>query len=67
MFLIYCIKKENIYPGYMRMLSQCDGIYPLASADSTNVARNFKSSKKNANEMATKIDSKQPKRKWFIQ
>jgi len=51
----------------MRMLSQCDGIYPLASADSTNVARNFKSSKKNANEMATKIDSKQPRRKWCIQ
>ena len=38
--------------------------YPFASADSTNVARNFKSVKKCPEKMARKIDSMQTPIKW---
>lgn len=48
----------------MRMLGQSDGKYPLASADSTNVARNFKDKNQDPDVMASRIDSMQPSRKW---
>lgn len=48
----------------MRMLAQCDGPWPLASADSTNVARNFKTYNIHPDQMAGRIDATQPARKW---
>jgi hypothetical protein len=48
----------------MRMLSQSDGKFPLASADSANVARNHNSSNTHPEAMAARIDSLQPTRKW---
>lgn len=48
----------------MRMLNQNDGPWPLASADSTNVARNHKESKFGPDAMAARIDAKQPAKKW---
>jgi len=49
----------------MRMLSQSNGPWPLASADSTNVARNYKRNKEHPDQMAKRIDSVQPAKKWF--
>jgi len=48
----------------MRMLSQSDGKFPLASADSTNIARNHKSLRIHPEIMATRIDAAQPERRW---
>lgn len=48
----------------MRMLSQADGRWPLASADSTNVARNFKRNQEHPDLMANRIDTLQPARVW---
>lgn len=48
----------------MRMLGQSDGPWPLASADSTNVARNHKTVGKHPEVMASRIDSLQPARRW---
>jgi len=48
----------------MRMLGQHSGDWPLASADSTNVARNFKRNTGNAEHMAAGIDAKQPAQNW---
>ncbi|NDG31959.1 hypothetical protein EB118_18035 [bacterium] len=48
----------------MRMLSQSDGKFPLASADSVNVARNFKDTGIRPDVMAARIDARQPARKW---
>lgn len=48
----------------MRMLGQSDGPWPLASADSTNVARNHHAKTESAETMAHRIDSTQPARKW---
>jgi len=47
----------------LRMLGQCDGDWPLASADSTNVAQNFKVYGC-AECMAARIDAKQPPSLW---
>jgi hypothetical protein len=48
----------------MRMLGQSDGPWPLASADSTNIARNHKTTRIHPEVMAARIDSKQPAKKW---
>jgi len=48
----------------MRMLGQADGKWPLASADSTNVARNFKRNEEHPELMAARIDALQPARTW---
>lgn len=49
----------------MRMLSQSDGPWPLASADSTNVARNYKRNREHPDMMAGRIDAIQPSKKWL--
>jgi hypothetical protein len=53
----------------LRMLGQCDDIWPLASADSVNVARNHagsnKAPKKDAKRMAERIDSVQCPPRWY--
>lgn len=48
----------------MRMLSQSDGPWPLASADSTNVARNYKRNNEHPDQMAGRVDAMQPAAKW---
>jgi hypothetical protein len=48
----------------MRMLGQSGNRWPLASADSTNVARNFKRNQEHPDEMASRIDAIQPARRW---
>lgn len=48
----------------MRMLGQAGGRWPLASADSTNVARNFKRNREHPDLMADRIDAVQPARRW---
>lgn len=48
----------------MRMLGQSDGPWPLASADSTNVARNYKRNQEQPDLMAARIDALQPSPKW---
>jgi hypothetical protein len=58
----FLVQKFHIMPWIhgLRMLSQMDKGYPLASADSTNVAQNFKIATKCANCMANRIDAEQP-------
>lgn len=58
------LSKRNWMPWLhgMRMLSQMSGGWPLASADSTNVAQNFKPGC--AECMAQKIDGTNPSPKW---
>lgn len=48
----------------LRMLGQTSGGWPLASADSTNVAQNFKRSTGCAECMADRIDARQPSQFW---
>lgn len=48
----------------MRMLGQANGRWPLASADSTNVAQNFKRNTGRALPMADSIDRVNPAPKW---
>ena len=48
----------------MRMLGQNSGDWPLASADSTNVAQNFKTRIGCAECMAAPIDARQPASHW---
>lgn len=48
----------------LRMLGQSDGPWPLASADSANVARNFKDYGQCADCVAHRIDSTNPRSKW---
>lgn len=52
----------------MRGLSLCGDVYPFASADSTNVARNFKNkgSETCPERMARRIDSVQSPLKWNV-
>lgn len=50
----------------MRMLGQHSERWPLASADSTNVAQNFKRNSGCAECMAAPIDSRQPAAKWQL-
>jgi hypothetical protein len=52
----------------MRGLALCGDIYPFASADSTNVARNFKNkgSETCPERMARRIDSIQTPLKWTL-
>ncbi len=60
-----CSKRRHLpWIHGLRMLGQCDGPWPLASADSTNVARNFKTARESAEAMASRIDAKQPARRW---
>ena len=49
----------------MRMLSLCDDIYPIASADSTNIARNFKDIGVHPLLMANRLDVKQTPAKFI--
>ena len=60
------MKKHRIMPWIhgLRMLGQLDGGWPFASADSTNVAQNFKRDTGNAELKAFQIDSIQPSAKW---
>lgn len=48
----------------MRMLGQCGDKWPMASADSTNIARNHATRNIHPEIMATKIDSIQPAKRW---
>jgi len=48
----------------MRMLGQSDGRWPLASADSSNIARHHAELKISPDVMAQRIDATQPERKW---
>lgn len=48
----------------LRMLGQSSGPWPLASADSVNVARNFKDYSRCADCMAHRIDSTNPPTLW---
>lgn len=50
----------------LRMLSQTEGGWPLASADSTNVGRNFKRDGGCAECKAAQIDARQPAPRWII-
>jgi len=60
------LAKRRVMPWIhgMRMLGQCDGPWPLASADSTNVAQNFKIRTGCADCLAGRIDRVQPASKW---
>ena len=60
------LSKKRFMPWIhgMRMLGQSNGRWPLASADSTNVARNHSTRKIHPEIMAQKIDGIQPERKW---
>jgi len=64
------IEKSNARPWVhmMRGLALCGDIYPFASADSTNVARNFKNkgSETCPERMARRIDSIQTPLKWTL-
>ena len=61
-----CSKRRHIpWIHGLRMLGQCDGPWPLASADSTNVARNHKTARIHPELMASRIDAKQPSPKWL--
>lgn len=48
----------------LRMLSQTDGGWPFASADSTNVAQNFKVREGCPERLAAKLDATQPSARW---
>lgn len=48
----------------LRMLGQSSGPWPLASADSVNVARNYKDANRCANCMAQRIDATNPPTHW---
>jgi hypothetical protein len=48
----------------MRMLGQSDGRWPLASADSSNIARHHAELNISPEAMAYRIDAVQPARKW---
>ena len=48
----------------MRMLGQSDGRWPLASADSSNIARHHAELNISPEVMAQRIDAVQPQRKW---
>lgn len=48
----------------MRMLGQANGVWPLASADSSNVARHHAELMISPEVMAQRIDAIQPARKW---
>lgn len=50
----------------MRMLGQNSERWPLASADSTNVAQNFKRNSGCTECMAAPIDARQPTAKWQL-
>lgn len=54
----------NTWIHGLRMLGQCDGGWPLASADSTNVAQNWKRDAGCAECKAAPIDAKQPALWW---
>jgi hypothetical protein len=50
----------------LRMLAQSSGPWPLASADSVNVGRNFKDYNRCPNCMAQRIDSTNPPPLWTV-
>jgi hypothetical protein len=50
----------------LRMLSQANSRWPLASADSVNVARNYASQNRDPGVMAAEIDSQQPPSRWEL-
>lgn len=53
-------KNHTTWVHMLRGLALSGDVYPFASADSVNVARNFKRNKVQANIMARKIDAIQP-------
>lgn len=62
----YLAQKQRRMPWIhgLRMLGQHSGPWPLASADSTNVAQNFKRDTGCAECKAGPIDARQPAAKW---
>ena len=48
----------------MRMLGQCGDKWPMASADSSNIARHHAELNIHPELMASRIDAVQPARKW---
>mgnify|MGYP006921353782 CR=1 FL=1 len=57
-------QRQNTWIHGLRMLGQMDGGWPLASADSTNVAQNFKRDGGCAECKADRIDSVNPALWW---
>lgn len=56
--------RQNTWIHGLRMLGQTDGGWPFASADSTNVAQNFKRDTGCAERKAASIDAQQPALWW---
>lgn len=54
----------NPWVHMLRGLAQCGKRWPFASADSVNVARNFKTARKDPEQMARKIDAVQCPVRW---
>jgi hypothetical protein len=59
-FNLLCKRKTLPWIHGLRMLKVSDGRWPLASADSANVARNYKTRKEHPDKMAERIDKKNP-------
>ena len=60
-----CTKRTRLpWIHGLRMLGQCGNKWPLASADSTNIARNHATLRTHPEVMAERIDAVQPSRKW---
>jgi hypothetical protein len=64
----YLARTESRMPWIhgLRMLGQHSGPWPLASADSTNVAQNFKRDTGCAECKAAPIDGRQPAPRWNL-
>jgi hypothetical protein len=62
------LAKRRVMPWIhgLRMLGQHSGPWPMASADSTNVAQNFKRDTGCAECKAAPIDGRQPAAKWAM-
>lgn len=64
----YLVRRDRRIPWIhgLRMLGQVGGGWPFASADSTNVAQNWKRDTGSADAKAAGIDAEQPAAKWVI-
>lgn len=59
-------KHADVWIHGLRMLDQTGGGWPFASADSSNVARNFKRDTGSAEAKAQVIDAQQPVPRWYL-
>lgn len=65
-FNALCVRRYLPWVHGLRMLNLAGSEYPLASADSVNVARNYKDTNSCPAEMATKIDGRNNPSKWKV-